>query len=89
MSDESRIVQAMALVRVLSAAIELTAAFLMLRLARIEAAVQINALLGLVGPTILIVVTALGVVGLAEKIPVTKLLLIVAGVVLILTGVRR
>lgn len=87
--EESITVRAMGIMRIVSGAIELAAAFLMLRLARVETAVQINAALGLVGPAIFISVTALGIAGLSDKISVTKLLMIAAGVVLIFLGGRK
>jgi len=79
----------MAAVRMLSSAIELCAALLMLRLARLEAAVQINAGLGLVGPLVLVTTTLLGIAGLAGKVPWTRIGLIAAGVLLIVVGARR
>lgn len=81
-------VHGMAAVRFVSAAIEATAAILMLRIGRVDAALRINGVLGLVGPTILIVVTALGVAGMAGRIPLAKIALICAGVYLILYGSR-
>lgn len=88
MSPEFRVVAGMALMRFISAGIELTAALLMLRLGKIDAALRINATLGLVGPVVMIGVTALGIVGLAHQISYGKLLLIVGGVGLVLYGVR-
>ncbi|OUM99611.1 MAG: hypothetical protein BAA04_01400 [Firmicutes bacterium ZCTH02-B6] len=79
----------MAVVRMISSGIELAAALLMLRLSRLDAAVQINAALGLVGPLVLVTVTILGVAGLAGKIPLTRLALIGAGVMLVILGARR
>lgn len=87
--DELATVRAMGIMRFLSAAMELGAAFLIMRIARVDAAIQINALLGLVGPAIFISVTLLGVAGLSGKVSVLKLLMIAAGVVLILLGGRR
>lgn len=81
-------VNGMAAVRFVSASIEFTAALLMLRLGRVDAAVRINGALGLVGPIVLIVTTALGVAGMAGRIPVAKIALIFAGVYLILYGSR-
>lgn len=89
MGDEAGLVRLMAAVRMVSSAIELGAALLMLRLARLDAAVQINAALGLVGPLVLVTVTILGVAGLAGKIPLTRLALIGAGVMLVILGARR
>lgn len=79
----------MALLRVLSSAIEFTAAMLMLKLNRVDDALRINAALSLVGPTILLAVTAVGLAGLAGRVPVTRLALIVAGVALIFYAVGR
>jgi hypothetical protein len=81
-------VRGMAGVRFLSSAIECTAAILMLRLGRVDAALRINGLLGLVGPAVLVLTTALGVAGLAGRVPFAKLLLVVAGVYLIFYATR-
>lgn len=88
-TEEGKVVGGMALFRMISAAIEVTAALLMLKFGRVETAFQINALLGLVGPVILIAVSALGLVGLSGKVPVTKFALLIAGVSLILIAARR
>lgn len=89
LSDESRIVWSMALFRILSATVELTAALLMLRYQRVETAFQINALLGLFGPTIMVIVSVLGLMGLAGRISYGKLALVAAGVMLILYAARK
>jgi hypothetical protein len=81
-------VQGMATVRVVSATIEATAAVLMLRLGRVETALRINGVLGLVGPAILVTVTALGVAGMAGRIPFAKIAIICCGVYLIVYGSR-
>ena len=82
------LVTSMAAMRFVSSAIECTAAIFMLRVGRVETALRINGLLGLVGPFILIAVTTLGVVGLAGKLQVGKIVLVFAGVYLILYGSR-
>ena len=76
----------MVMVRLLSASIELTGALLMWRLGRLETAVRINGLLGLVGPLVLTVTMLLGLAGLAGRLPAGKLVWIGLGVVLILFG---
>lgn len=86
---EKAVVRGMALVRFISASIEFTAAMLILRLGRVEPALRINAVLGLIGPTILVLVTGLGIVGLAGKVSPGKLSLIFFGVLLILAGTVR
>lgn len=82
-------IMAMALMRVLSSLIELTAAFLMLKMNRVESALKINAVLAMIGPTVMFIVMALGLWGLAGKIPPGKMLTIAAGVFLIFYGVNR
>lgn len=89
MLGESLTVTSMALVRLLSASIEATGALLMLRFGRVETAVQINAALALIGPIILITVSTLGMMGLAGKVPLTRLVWIGCGVLMILYGARR
>lgn len=79
----------MVMVRLLSASIELTGALLMWRLGRLETAVRINGLLGLVGPLVLTVTMLLGLAGLAGRLPAGKLVWIGLGVVLILFGTSR
>lgn len=81
-------VKGMALVRLISAVTELTGAYLMIRMNRLDAAVRVNALLGLIGPLVLLAATTIGVVGLADRLSPPKLFLILAGVGLILLGTR-
>lgn len=80
----------MVAVRLLSALAELTGALLMWRFQRLETAVRINGLLGLVGPLVLTTTMVLGLAGLAQsRLPTAKLVWIGAGVGLILWGTRR
>lgn len=85
---EPATVKAMAFIRFASSMMEFCAALFMLHFARVDTAVNINAALGLVGPVIFISITALGVAGLAGQVSPAKLLLVVAGVVLIFIGTR-
>lgn len=83
-------VRHMAMVRMLSASIELTAAFLMLRYGRIETAIAINSALGTVGPVLFAIVSALGIAGLASGgMNWGKIAIIFAGVMLVLVGATR
>lgn len=84
-----KIVLGMAALRFLSATIEFCAAMLMLYFSRVEVAFKINAGLALVGPTILLVVTSLGLIGLAGKLSPMGLLCIFTGVGLIFFGLRN
>ncbi len=78
----------MAAVRLVSATTEITAAVLMLRAGRVDAALRINGLLGLVGPLVLVTVSLLGVAGMAGRIPSGRIILILMGVYLIIAGSR-
>lgn len=87
---KNKIVLGMALLRCLSGLIEFTAAMLMLKFDSVEKAVKINAVLAVIGPTVLIVVTSIGLVGLSQKgFSVPRFLLIVAGVTLIFIGIGK
>ncbi len=83
-----KIVLSMALLRFLSSSIEFTAAMLMLYFNRVDMAFKINAVLAMVGPTVLICVTTLGLVGLAGKVSLPGMVSIVTGVILIFLGIR-
>ena len=62
---------------------------LMLKFGRVETAFKINAILALVGPTVLLTVTTLGLVGLAGKISFGSMSIIVLGVALIFLGINK
>ena len=79
----------MAALRFLSSTIEFTAAVLMLRYNSVETAFKINALLALVGSTVMITVTSLGLVGLAGKVPTQGLVFIILGVISIFYGLSK
>ncbi len=85
---EEQLIRAMGLVRIISGVIEIAAAMLILRSWRMEQAFRINALLGLVGPTIFTVVTLLGLAGLAERLSLARAITVLAGVGLILSATR-
>lgn len=88
MLSELRIVISMALFRILAGTLEITAALLMLKYAKVDTAIKINAVLGLIGPTILILVNTLGLIGLANQIPLQKILIVAIGVALIFLSTR-
>jgi len=83
---ETRIVASMALFRFLAGTIEVSAAMLMLRFGRVDTACRINAILGLIGPAILMIVSGLGIAGLAGQIPMPRILIVGVGVALIFLG---
>lgn len=84
-----KIVLGMAGLRFLSASIEFTAAMLMLMYGRVETAFKINALLAIVGPSVLLTVTTLGLIGLAGKVAPSGMLIIILGVILIFIGINK
>ncbi|MFZ5648805.1 MAG: YqhV family protein [Bacillota bacterium] len=84
-----KIVLGMAALRFLSSSIEFTAALLMLRYNNVETAFKINAILALVGPTVMITVTSLGLVGLAGKVSLQGLIFIITGVIFIFIGMSK
>jgi hypothetical protein len=86
--DEISVVHNMAYLRVIGAAIEIIAALLMIWRGSIASALKINALLGLVGPAVLLAVSALGLVGIAVHVSPLKTTMVGLGVILILLGAR-
>jgi hypothetical protein len=83
-----KVVLGMAGIRLLSSLIEMTGAFLMLYFGTASKALQVNAALALVGPVVLVTVTFLGVLGVADDIRWGKLVWIVVGVGCILYGAK-
>lgn len=88
MSELDKAVFGMAVLRLLSGSMELIAAAVMLKWNQVEKALALNSVLALVGPLVLITTTAIGLIGLADSLPLKKLLLILSGVALILVGLR-
>lgn len=76
----------MAILRVISGLIEIVAALIIFRIGRVEAALRINSILGLVGPVVFIAVSALGVVTIAVRLTPVKIGLLVVGIVMVLLG---
>ncbi|NLW09284.1 MAG: DUF2619 domain-containing protein [Firmicutes bacterium] len=85
---ERKVLSQIATLRVISGILEISAALVIIRLRRIEAALRINALLGLIGPLVFLAVSALGIVALAVKISPVKIILLLAGAFFILWGTR-
>ncbi|WP_123040919.1 YqhV family protein [Cohnella candidum] len=79
----------MAILRMLSGSLELTAAIVMIRLNSVEKALVVNSMLALVGPLVLISTTAIGLVGLSDKLSPAKMIWVMAGVACLLIGILR
>ena len=78
----------MSILRLLSGTIEIIVALVILKLNHVEKALMINSMLAIVGPIILILTTSIGLIGLADKISLTKIFWIVIGICFILYGVN-
>ncbi|MGI6604882.1 MAG: DUF2619 domain-containing protein [Firmicutes bacterium] len=85
---ESRLVLAMALLRIFAGSLEVTAALLMLYLGRVESAFRINAWLGVIGPTIFLIVSSLGLAGMVGQVTALKIALLLGAVLLLLTAAQ-
>lgn len=85
----NKVVLMMAIIRLLSGLIEISAASLMVYFNKIETAFKINAVLAIVGPLVLITVTSLGLIGLADKINIKQLVMIFCGVALIFIALNK
>ena len=85
----NKIVLAMASLRLLSGAIEMLAALVMLRLNQVDKALVVNSSLALVGPFILLTTTGVGLAGLADRLSPAKLAWIAAGVTCLLIGILK
>lgn len=82
-------VLSIALLRIFSGSIEIFAAFLMIKFNEIEKTLIINSSLAFVGPLILLLTTAIGIIGMSTKISFSKFLWIFLGVALIIYGVKK
>lgn len=88
MIEETQIVRNMALLRIIAGSLEIAAGIFMVRSGKVTVALQINGILGLVGPMILAAVSFLGLTGLAGRVSLEKLGIVGMGVLLILLGTR-
>jgi hypothetical protein len=79
----------MAGLRLLSGAIEITAAIIMLLSNDVKKAMAINASLAIVGPIIFILTMTIGLIHMADDLSLQKLIFIGSGVGLILFGLYR
>ena len=77
------------LARAVSATVEVTAVILLMRMQDAGSMLRLNAVLGLVGPFVLITVNALGLAAEMGKVHPSKLLMILGGVILIVLGTRN
>ncbi|MGF7048578.1 hypothetical protein J2T13_003086 [Paenibacillus sp. DS2015] len=84
-----KFVTSMATLRVVSGSIEIAAALFMFKVGQVDKALAINTMLAFVGPTVLILTTAIGLVGMADKLSWAKIGWILVGVTCLLIGVLK
>jgi hypothetical protein len=78
----------MALIRLVVGLANVLAAYLMFRSASVKTSTAINGVLGAVLPLVFMLIMAIGVSGLALKVPPSKVAAILAGTALIIWGTR-
>ena len=79
MTTELRAVLTMALLRLIAGTIEISAGLLMLKFGRVQTALKINSVLGLIGPIILTLVGTVGLIGLSSQLSWSRLTLTALG----------
>lgn len=84
-----KFVASMATLRIVSGTLEIIAAILMIKLGRIDKALAVNTALAFVGPTVLIVTTSLGLMGMADKLSWGKIGWVACGVMCLLIGILK
>ncbi|HOJ77289.1 MAG TPA: DUF2619 domain-containing protein [Bacillota bacterium] len=78
----------MAVIRVISGLLEIGTALFFLKAGRVDTALRMNAFLGLLGPIIFILVSALGITTIAVKLSWYKIGIIILGLILVLLGTK-
>ncbi|HBG00495.1 MAG TPA: DUF2619 domain-containing protein [Firmicutes bacterium] len=86
MTTELRAVITMTLLRLIAGTIEISAGLLMLKFGKVQTALKINSMLGLIGPIFLTLVGTVGLIELSSQLSWSKLLLTALGVLLIFMG---
>jgi hypothetical protein len=85
---EERALSGMAALRVLSGLLEIVAAIVIMKFGKIETALRINAMLGLAGPIVFLLVSVLGVIAVAVRIIPWKVGLIILGILFVMIGTK-
>ncbi|SIQ35070.1 Protein of unknown function [Paenibacillus macquariensis] len=84
-----KFVVSMATLRIISGSIEIAAALFMLKVGQVDKALTINTALAFVGPTVLILTTSIGLLGMADKLSWAKMAWILLGVSFLLIGILK
>ena len=86
---ECRNLVGMSVLRIISGFMEIGTALLFLHFKKVETALQLNAILGLVGPIIFLLVSGLGLITVATKVSPFKVALVALGVLFIVLGSKN
>ena len=78
----------MAIVRVISGLLEIIVAIVILKIGRVDAALRMNAFLGLIGPLVFIIVSVLGIAAIAVKLSWLKIVFLCLGIIFVLIGTK-
>lgn len=84
----NKFVLGMALLRFFSGSLEILAGLIMLKFNDLNKALLVNSTLALIGPLILMITTAVGLVGISDSISFSKLAWIITGVLFIFIGLK-
>ncbi len=82
-------VLSMGILRLIGGSLELTIAILMFYFNDPKKSLALNGMLAMVGPVILISTMAIGIAGVAQELPLSKLIFVAIGVSCILYGVFK
>lgn len=85
----NKFVLGMASLRMVSGSLEIIAAIIMLRLNQVEKALLVNSALAFVGPLVLLTTTTIGLIGMADKLSMGKLIWVFAGLACIFVGILK
>jgi len=78
----------MAVIRIISGLLEIGTALLFIKTGRVDAALRLNAFLGLAGPVAFILVSVLGIAAVAVKLSWIKMAALIFGLALVLIGAK-
>lgn len=85
---EQTVLNNMAMVRVISGLLEIIVALIIIKVGRVDAALRMNAFLGLIGPLVFIAVSVLGIAAIAVKLSWIKVCILSLGIILVLIGTK-
>lgn len=85
----NKYITTMAVTRFLFGLINFIGVFFMLRYNTPEQALRVNGIIGSIGPFVFLFVSMVGLAGMAGKISTQKMILLIAGIILIWLGTKN